>query len=71
MEFHTDSRRVEVEYTRGYIFFLRLPHVGEVLWTRAFGREAYPWRTVNERLQRRAYERDAHAAIDDALDKAS
>jgi hypothetical protein len=31
------TKRVEVEYSRGLIFVLRLPLVGKVLWTHTEG----------------------------------
>jgi hypothetical protein len=47
MIFRTDSKRVEVEYSRGFIFFVRLPLVGEVLWTRTNGWQYWSSREAN------------------------
>jgi hypothetical protein len=54
MIFRTDSKRVEVEYTRGSILSVRFPLLGEVLWTDMFGWEFYSWRAVNAELERQA-----------------
>jgi hypothetical protein len=37
MTFKTTSGRVEMEYQRGSLFFVRLPLLGEVLWTHVEG----------------------------------
>jgi hypothetical protein len=59
MIFRTDSKRVEVEYTRGVIFFVRLPLLGEVLCTRVEAWRFWPWPTVKAALQRNTNERRA------------
>jgi hypothetical protein len=70
MIFRTDSKRVEVEYSRGYIFFVRFPLLGEVLWIRPEGWQFWPWRSVKAELVRQADERAVQAVLDEALDKA-
>jgi hypothetical protein len=65
MILQTDSKRVEVEYTRGSTFFVRFPLLGEVLWTRAFGWESYSRPMVKATLHRQA---EARRAADAALD---
>jgi hypothetical protein len=46
MVFKTTGKRIEVEYERGGIFFVRLPLLGEVLWTHTFGWEYWSAREV-------------------------
>ena len=31
------TKRVEIEYSRGVVFFLRLPLIGQVCWTHGSG----------------------------------
>jgi hypothetical protein len=47
----TTGRRFEIEYERGMVFFIRLPVLGDVLWTQTFGWEYWPWREVKRTLR--------------------
>jgi hypothetical protein len=63
MIFKTAGRRVEVEYERGDMFFVRLPLRGDLLWTNTFGWEYWPWSDVKAHLEREdAQRRKACAA---------
>ena len=54
MIFKTTSGRVEMEYQRGSVFFVRLPLLGEVLWTHVEG-----WPVITGRsLGRRRFTKD-------------
>ena len=55
MIFKTTGGRVEVEYQRGYIFFVRLPLFGEVLWMAGDGWQYWTAREV--KAQRAKVER--------------
>ena len=33
------GKRIEIEYERGMVFFVRLPLIGGICWTRMFGWE--------------------------------
>ena len=52
MIFKTTGDRVEMEYQRGSVFFVRLPLLGDVLWTSLEGWQFWPWRQVRAQLER-------------------
>ncbi|HEU4367725.1 MAG TPA: hypothetical protein VFV05_05780 [Methylomirabilota bacterium] len=42
MIFETTSGCIEMEYQRGSVFFVRLPLLGELLWTHVEGWKYWP-----------------------------
>jgi len=50
MIFKTTGRRVEVEYERGVVLFVRLPLLGELLWSHVEGWQHWPWASVKAML---------------------
>jgi hypothetical protein len=40
------GKSIELEYERGMVFFIRLPLLGEVLWTNLEGWQYWTWREV-------------------------
>jgi hypothetical protein len=52
MIFKTTGGRIEVGYERGSVFFVRLPLLGEVLWTDMEGWQYWTWRYVKAQQAR-------------------
>ena len=51
MIFKTTGNRIEIEYEREVAFFVRLPLLGELLWTHGDGWQHWPGANVKASLK--------------------
>lgn len=59
------GKRIEIEYERGVVFFVRLPLLGDLLWQAGDGWQYWTWREVKEqraKVERHWAERRAQSA---------